>query len=145
MNPYRLFFVLFALMVSPLSASAAGDGECVSPLDYDIMAADDGIERFRALERCHKDAVKKNAPISYAGIKTLDIEIPAGAESIPLPDEVDFAGVRINVLNTQKDINLFVKMGSSSPVEVPKEAIDRGRFMERYIMRIALSRTSHLS
>ena len=105
-------------------------GECLSPLSYSILDATSGVERYRALERCHRDAVKRNAPISYAGIKTLDIEIPAGAESIPLPDEVDFAGVQLNVLNTQRGFVLFTSTKGSSPVQVTKASIDSGVFAD---------------
>lgn len=125
----RIGVVLFTMLLLPFPVSAITCSKPISPLDYGLSEAKTGVERYKALERCHKDAVAKNAAISYAGIKALDIEIPAKAKSIPLPDEVDFAGVQINVLNTQKEINLFAKTESPSPVEVSKEAIDRGRFM----------------
>lgn len=125
---FSICIVLFAMFLTfPVSSIACG--KPISPLSYGLSEAKTGVERYKALERCHKDAVAKNAAISYAGIKALDIEIPAKAKSIPLPDEVDFAGVQINVLNTQKTISLFARTESPSPVEVSKEAIDRGRFM----------------
>lgn len=129
MKTRSIIFLLFALFQFPMVAAAAGGGKPLSPLSYGLSEASTDIERFRALERCHKDAIKKNVPISYTGIESLDIEVPAGAVSIPLPDEVDFAGVQMNVLNTQKDISLFARTESSSPIEVSKEAIDNGRFM----------------
>ena len=126
---FQYCIVLFTVLLLPIQLSATPRIETVSPLDYGLSEATTGIERYKVLERCHKDAVAKNAAISYAGIKALDIEIPAKPKSIPLPDEVDFAGVRITVLNTQKDISLFARTENLSPIEVPKEAIDRGRFV----------------
>lgn len=121
---------LLLLMLCPASAwaAAAGGSKPLSPLSYGLSEASTDIERFRALERCHKDAVAKNVAISYTGIGSLDIEIPAGAVSIPLPDEVDFAGVQLKVLNTQKNFTLFAKSAILTPVQVPVESIDSGDF-----------------
>ena len=124
-----VIILAISILFFPISASAKTHIEIVSPMDYGLAEAATGIERYKALEKCHKDAVAKNAAISYAGIKKLDIEIPAKPKSIPLPNEVDFAGVQINVLNTQKDISLFARTENPSPIEVSKEAIDRGRFL----------------
>lgn len=107
--------ILFFMLMQP-SLIVMANNECMSPLNYGLAEASNGIERFRALEKCHKDAVAKNVAISYAGIESLDIEVPAGAASIPLPDEVDFAGVQMNVLNTQKNFLLFVSTNSATPI-----------------------------
>ena len=123
-----IILLLFALVQLSLNAVAKGNVTPLSPLSYGLSEATTGIERFRALERCHKDAVKKNASISYSGIESLDIEIPADAASIPLPDEVDFAGVQLKVLNIRKNFTLFLKSASATPVQVSAEAIDSGRF-----------------
>lgn len=121
---------LLLLMLCSTSAwaTAAGGSKPLSPLSFGLAEAKTGVERYKVLERCHKDAVKKNAPISYSGIESLDIEIPAGAASIPLPDEVDFAGVQMNVLNTQKNFVLFVSTNSATPIQVTKASIDSGNF-----------------
>lgn len=121
---------LLLLMLCSASAWAmdAGGSKPLSPLSYGLFEASTGIERFKVLERCHKDALAKNAAISYVGIESLDIEIPAGASSIPLPDEVDFAGVQMNVLNTQKNFVLFVSTNSATPIQVTKASIDSENF-----------------
>lgn len=100
----------------------------ISPLDYDLSNAKNGVERYGCILACHKEAVKKNVAISYADIQSLDIEIPANAESIPLPDKVDFAGVQINVLNTQKKTTLFTKTSNVKTTNVSAASIDQGRF-----------------
>lgn len=117
------------MLFVPMLSMARNTAKYISPLDYGLSKAASGVERYKILDRCHKDAVAKNAAISYAGIKTLDIEVPAKPKSIPLPDIIDFAGVQINVLNTQKDISLFARTENPSPIEVSKESIDNGRFM----------------
>lgn len=92
------------------------------------MEASNGTQRYMCLLACHKEAIKKNAMISYRGVKSLDLEIPVNAESIPLPEIVDFAGVQINVLNTQRNIVLFTRTANTNPIMVSSEAIDQGRF-----------------
>ncbi|MCQ2306422.1 MAG: hypothetical protein MJ000_02515 [Bacteroidales bacterium] len=125
---FRIGIVLFTMLLLPFPVSAIACSKPISPLDYGLSEAKTGVERYKALENCHKDAVKKNANISYWGIKSLDIEIPADAASIPLPDEVDFAGVQLNVLNTQKNFVLFVSTKDATPVQVTKTSIDGGNF-----------------
>lgn len=100
----------------------------ISPLDYQLSEAKNGTDRYKCLLICHKDAIKRNASISYAGIKSLDIEIPKDAESIPLPNKVDFAGVQINVLNTQRNIALFSRTTSAMSISISAKSIDKGTF-----------------
>lgn len=137
MKKNTIIIVLTVIMFcfTNVGAKDTGSIKTLSPLSYGLSEATTGIERFKVLEKCHKDAVAKNAAISYAGIKTLDIEIPAEPKSIPLPNEVDFAGVQINVLNIQKDISLFARVDNPSPIEVSKESIDRGRFLNIPVLR----------
>lgn len=100
----------------------------ISPRQYGVLEASNGVQRYACVLACHKDAVRKNAAISYEGIKSLDIEIPANAEPIPLPDKVNFAGVQLNVLNTQKNVALFTRKTNASTVNVFATSIDQGRF-----------------
>lgn len=124
----RMGIVMFTMLLLPFRVSAITCSKPISPLDYGLSEAKTGVEKYKVLERCHKDAVAKNVAISYAGIKTLDIEIPAKPKSIPLPDEVDFAGVQLSVLNTQKNFVLFVSTNSDTPIQVTKASIDSGNF-----------------
>ncbi len=113
-----------------LGCESVSADEAVNPTSYGILSAKTGVERYNCLLACHKDAIKKNASISYAGIRFIDIEIPANAESIPLPNEVDFAGVKLNVVNNQKNIFLFVSTESTSNIQVSAKEIDSGRFTD---------------
>lgn len=100
----------------------------INPLNFGLGDAKNGIERYYCILKCHKDAIEKDASISYNGIKAIDIEIPENAESIPLPYEVDFAGVHLNVLNRQKRIALFTRLGKTIPIKVSGKSIDDGTF-----------------
>lgn len=128
-----LLIVLFCS--TNVGAKCAGGIKPISPQSYGLSEATTGIERFKVLERCHKDAVKKNAPISYSGIKSLDIEIPSDAASIPLPDNVFFAGVQLNVLNTQKNMTLFTRTNSAIQIKTSASSIDQGRFKNESELR----------
>lgn len=120
--------VAYLLMCILITNSKVCARVVVMPSQYGVLEAKNSTQRYACLLACHKDAVKKNAAISYAGIKSLDIEIPANAEPIPLPDKVDFAGVQIRVLNTQNDIALFVRTNSSKHFNASASFIDQGRF-----------------
>ena len=100
----------------------------VNPLDYGLLAAKSGVERYQVLMNCHQDAVKNGYSISYKGIEDLFLEIPSSPQSIPLPDYVDFAGVEITVENTQKGIFLFSKKMEYSDIDVSAVDIDNGDY-----------------
>lgn len=99
----------------------------VNPLNHGLRQAKDGIERFRALEHTHQIAVRHYAHVSYAGIDTLRLVIPEGAEPIPLPMEVDFANAVIDVTNTTRNVALFARVQTAQEIEVTKEQVAAGR------------------
>lgn len=100
----------------------------LGPLDYGITEAADPIERYEILQKCHQEAVTKDYAISYLGIDTLRLEIPNGAEPLPLTEAVDFAGVTIIVENNQKDCFLYMMRSQMSKVQVCGPEIDKGVF-----------------
>lgn len=101
----------------------------VNPLDYGLRDAKIGIERYEVLLKCHKDAVKKNAKVTYAGIGSIDLEIPEKFSSIPLTTETDFAGCTLNVLNRQKKaVYLYSMIQKTTPIVIPARFIDRADF-----------------
>lgn len=81
----------------------------INPLQYGIKDAKTGEERYMSLMRCHQHAIMLSSDISYQGIDTIRLSIPPNATSIPLTDNVDFAGVTLIVENRAKDICLFEK------------------------------------
>lgn len=100
----------------------------VSPLDYGLLNANNGEERFRALKRCHEDAIKKNVGVSYAGIDTIYVTIPNRANSIPLSHYTDFAGATIVVTNDYKYFWLYSIKSKTTKIELSKSDLDKGNF-----------------
>lgn len=103
--------------------------QVVSPIDYGVLTANTGIERYECLFRCHMAAIKNNAHIDYSGIKQLDLEVPVNANPIPLPCDVDFAKVTINVLNKQRGQFLFTRINATHQINVTANDIDKGTFL----------------
>ena len=113
-------------------------GKTINPLQYGLNEAKNGLERFEALMRCHEDAIMQNAHISYSGISVIDLEIPYKAKSIPLPEYTDFAGVRINVYNHDRDYVLFRMTQDISEITVTGAGIDNGDFRSDIVLRDGL-------
>jgi len=100
----------------------------IYPVDYGILQARSGVERYRILYDCHKMAVEKGYNISYRGIDELEIEIPQGAASIPLTCQTDFAGVKIKVMNRAQSMYLFKLTQTLQNVTVSAKEIDYSNF-----------------
>lgn len=105
--------------------------EVVNPLQYGLNDAKNGIDRYSVLLRCHQDAVKKGAKVTYAGIGSIEIEIPEKFSTIPLTSETDFAGCALKVLNKQKKaVYLYSMIQKTKTVEVPARCIDKADVRE---------------
>lgn len=102
--------------------------EVVNPLQYGLKEAKNGNERYSVLLKCHQDAVKKNAAVSYSGVGSIEIEIPQKFTSIPLTAYTDFAGCTIKVLNKQKKVCLYSMTQKTQAIEVPARCIDKADF-----------------
>ena len=101
----------------------------LSPYDYGLSHARNGEDRYRILYETHLAAIAAGVDVDYSGIRSIDLEIPRDAKSIPLTTQNDFSGVNFNVVNkTDKNIFLFTFRGKSVPIEVSKDDIDRGSF-----------------
>ena len=75
----------------------------LSPVDFGLIEAKSGIERYNVLMAVHQEAVRTGQGISYAGIGKISIEVPSSPKSIPLSSFTDFSGVELEVLNQQKN------------------------------------------
>lgn len=106
-------------------------GEPLNPLNYGLLDAKTGLERFRVLEACHKEAVRKGADVSYSGISSIEIEIPGDAKSLPLTRSTDFCGVKLSVLNKTKDIALFAMANSKTEITVPDTDLHKGARLQQ--------------
>lgn len=100
----------------------------ISPLEYGLSDATNGIERFNVLMRTHVIADSLGCGVSYDGIAKIEIYIPKSANGIPLTKYTDFGGVEIIVRNMQKHLSLFVLNNDLSQIDVSKEEIEKGDF-----------------
>ena len=107
----------------------------INPLQFGLKEASTGVERYYVLQKTHKEAVKLGIGVSYAGIKEIILDIPFDAKPIPLTFYTDFAGVTLNVKNTQKNLCLFSLSDKMTPVEVEGGEIDNKDFSQNTILK----------
>ena len=107
----------------------------LNPLQFGLNEACTGVDCYYILQRTHKEASRLGVGVSYAGIKEIVLEIPSDAESLPLTQYTDFAGVLLKVKSTQKNIHLFSLTSKSTPVEVEGKEIDNRDFSRNTVMR----------
>lgn len=100
----------------------------ISPLDYGLREAQNGIERYYALYNAHCEAIKQDLPISYAGIGTLNLELPKDFKSIPLSRNTDFGGLVIYVTNQSRNAALFTMISDQTNLALDKKIVDKGNF-----------------
>lgn len=120
--------MVFGILMAALTVSA----KTVNPRSYGIGKAKTSVERYEILLRCHQDAINHGYNISYRGIKQLTIEIPKNAQSIPLPRETDFAGVKIYVRNCERNHFLFSLEQNTKPVKVDKNDLKAGKTIHSF-------------
>ena len=107
----------------------------INPLQFGLKEASTGVERYYVLQKTHKEALKLGIGVSYAGIKEIILDIPFDAKPIPLTFYTDFAGVTLNVKNTQKNLCLFSLSDKMTPVEVEGGEIDNKDFSQNTILK----------
>ena len=96
----------------------------VSPLDYGLREATTGIGRYYALYNAHSDARDRGIGVSYAGIDTIDLELPPAWRSIPLGKDTDFGGAVFHVTNHSHHGALFTLATGAKAIEMDKAAVD---------------------
>ena len=124
----KRFWRLLLPAISLLAFAQFAQGQAVSPLDFGLAQASTGTERYVVLLRAHRSAVTQGRAISYAGIDSLAIEVPAGADPIPLPNVTDFAGVVITVKNTAKTGFLFQMSQELRTLDLDREIVAKWDF-----------------
>ncbi len=100
----------------------------VSPLQFGLREATDGIGRYRALYMAHTTALETGATVDYSGIDTLELELPEDFRSIPLGRETDFKGLVLYVTNNSRHGALFEMSTSTAPIELDKALVDSRHF-----------------
>ncbi len=99
-----LNIILTAAIVAVLSLQIPDAMAQISPLDFGLREAANGTDRFNVLYNTHTKALAIGAEVSYAGIDTLEIELPPDFKSIPLGPRTDFGGLVMYVTNKGKNI-----------------------------------------
>ena len=100
----------------------------ISPLDFGLREAKNGIDRYYALYNAHVQANAFGAEVSYEGIDTLEIELPPDFQSIPLGPRTDFGGLVLYVTNNVRDGELFSLQNRAVAVKFHKNLVDNGDF-----------------
>lgn len=100
----------------------------VSPIDYGLLEAEDGVGRYWALYNAHVAALGQGLTVNYDSIDTLELELPADFKSIPLGKHTDFGGLVICVTNNVKHGALFSMSSDSKPLDLDKALVDGQQF-----------------
>lgn len=126
---YKILFWLQSLLLLVFFATC-GYAAKVSPTDYGLKEARNGVERYWAIYRAHIAALEIGAIVDYEGIGSLGIEIPMDGKSIPLTRETDFCNLKLTVTNKSKSIFLFEMTNPAKPITVQKRDVDKGNFTD---------------
>lgn len=100
----------------------------ISPFDFGLREATDGIDRYWAMYNAHTEAIAHGTSVTYAGIDTLDIELPPDYQTIPLGPQTDFGGLVLYVTNNVRHGTLFSLQNSLKPIAIDKAMVDGGDF-----------------
>lgn len=118
-----LFWVILLISIS-------AQAKYLSPYDFGLAAAKGGVETYHVLLKTHEAAVAQGCNVTYKGIEYLELEIPADAKSIPLPEKVDFHGVKMTVRNNARSLFLFSITQNITPVDIDKRSLSMLDFDE---------------
>ena len=119
-------FCFIFVFLSLLNFTAVA--QIVNPLDYGLIEAKTGVDRYEALLKCHSYAIRQGAKVSYAGISKIELEIPDKFSSIPLTYNTDFSGCTIVVTNIWKKVCLFSLSSEIIPIQVSAKSIDNADY-----------------
>ena len=117
-----------------LSLAATAQHPATTSLATLLNSAPDDSTRYRLLRQAHIQSLADGDTLSYKGIDTLRLAIPAGAEPIPLGTYNDFANAVFIVRNNTANLFLFSRTPSMQPIatDLPDShlcaAIDSGDF-----------------
>lgn len=121
-------FLLFSVFTSCSTTYFSGSKRDISPMNFGLAKAGNGVERYNVLYETHKAAVAAGVNVDYSGIKTINLEIPENAKRIPLTQFNDFKGCVLVVKNTTKNHRLFNYAAKETPISINKQSIDNGDF-----------------
>lgn len=117
----KLGITYLLLLLTSLSRSQI----ILNPKDFGLSLDKTGVENYNILYECHKKAKEIGANISYLGIDTILLDIPLKARTIPLTEQVDFAGATLKVRNNSQNHWLFDMVKSSKTTKITWEDIKK--------------------
>ena len=127
---YYIVTFLFAINISCSATNLPSNHKGnVSPFEYGLAKAKNGVERYQVLLKTHQAAVAAGVNVDYTGIDTIEIEIPVNSERIPLTRYNDFKGCVFKVKNTSGNCWLFNIEEKGTRIFVGKKRIDSGNFL----------------
>lgn len=100
----------------------------ISPFDFGLREAESDTARYWALYRTHTEALARGLEVSYEGIDTLEIELPADFKSIPIGTHNDFGGLVLYVTNHARHGSLFTLPNKTKELALTKHRIGTGDF-----------------
>ena len=100
----------------------------VSPFDFGLREAESDTARYWVLYRTHTEALARGLEVSYEGIDTLELELPADFKSIPLGPRTDFGGLVLYVTNHARHGSLFTMTSRQKELTMTKHRVEVGDF-----------------
>jgi len=100
----------------------------ISPYNFGLREARDGVDRYWAMYYAHTEALAQGVEVSYAGIDTLDIELPPDFKTIPIGPRTDFGGLILYVTNKVRHDALFSMHNPLKQLPLDKALVDGGDF-----------------
>lgn len=122
---FSSFLFLFIISVCSISAQS------ISPIEFGLLSAVDGKERYKILLSTHQEALRKGVDVDYSGISELHIEIPANPISIPLSPYTDFKGLKLYVTNNSKNFYLFRVEQDLKSINISKHDFVSQKYLDR--------------
>lgn len=99
----------------------------LNPIMFGILEVDN-TKTYNCLLETHINAKNIGNSVTYKGINDIDIIIPNNPQTIPLNDNIDFAGCTISVINNIKDLALFNYNSDTLDITIPKEEIGNTKY-----------------
>ena len=97
----------------------------LNPKEFGLSLENTGVKNYNILYECHNRAKEIGANVSYSGIDTILLDIPLNAKTIPLTNQVDFAGVTLKVRNNSQNHWLFDMVKSSKRMKIDWDVIEK--------------------
>lgn len=124
-NKVGLRLTALLMLIGSLNFSVMAQ---ISPFDFGLREATDGIDRYWAMYNAHAKAIAQGTSVTYEGIDTLDIELPPDFQTIPLGPHTDFGGLVLYVTNNIQHGTLFSLHNTLTPLAIDKAMVDGGDF-----------------